>query len=170
MNCLDKPKNGGPGVLRQSCDRRCCANIQARTEACAARCGDGAAPDAAEFKAKLARYVERCRGRARDVERVRVEVWKWPNGKCDAFYYGESGRRFRSIKEVALSLGLAPPKADEQAARPSAGEQAARPAPRERELRDARDHRPARACAAGAAERLAAMLDEDGEADDEAAL
>ena len=48
------------------------------------------------------------------------------------------------------------------------GVQAARPAPRE--LWDARDHRPARACAAGAAERLAAMLDEDGEADDEAAL
>ena len=82
--------------------------MQTRTEACAERCGDGAAPDAGEFKTKLERYVERCRGNASDVEHIRVEVWKWPNGKCDAFYYGEDGRRFRSRKEVVLSLGLSP--------------------------------------------------------------
>ena len=50
--------------------------------------------------------MQRCD--ASDVEHIRVEVWKWPNGKCDAFYYGKDGRRFRSRKEVVLSLGLSP--------------------------------------------------------------
>ena len=103
--CKDRPKNGGPGLMKAVCIKRRCANMVLRAP------GEYSGrprecPNEESVLDQLGRYVQMCGGDVSWVEGwdVRSEVRRGgaTEGTWDTYFFDPRGKKFRSRAEVRL--------------------------------------------------------------------